>query len=65
MDKDEVLGSRLITEQDMICKDCIWNGEQEDMVPSMCMKYNLKPLNILSRVTNVECDYLTTQEDLD
>jgi len=65
MDKNEILGSRLITEQDMICIDCVWRAELcDNMPPSKCRLYPTgKPLHIISRVPMADCSEKVTEDE--
>lgn len=62
-DNEAVMGGKLITEQDMICNDCIWRGELADMPPSKCREYPaLKPLKIISCTEGAVCKFKLTEE---
>lgn len=65
MDKSEMMGGKLVTEQDMICNDCIWRAELgEDMPPSKCRQYpSGKPLSIIAGVPNANCEEKVTEEE--
>lgn len=63
MGKDDKIGGRLITEQDMICRDCVWRGELADLPPSKCREYpGTKPLKIVANVEGATCDVKLTEE---
>lgn len=64
MEKNEMMGGKLVTEQDMICFDCIWRAEYDGkMPPTKCLEYpNGKPLTIVANVPGVECKAKVTEE---
>lgn len=64
-DKDEKLGGRLITEDDMICVNCVFKGFPEGMPPTKCMIYpNGKPMDVIGRAKNVTCPAYKSEEDI-
>lgn len=63
MDKNEILGSIEITEDNLVCNDCIWRGNQHGYNVIKCEMYEVKPFAVLGGNKTTECEVYTYEED--
>lgn len=54
-----------VTEQDMVCYNCIFRGELQKYPSSKCLIYNIKPFNILGGNKTTKCPAFEKDEDVD
>ena len=63
MDKNEILGATEVTEDDLVCHDCLWRGNQHGYNTTRCEMYEVKPFAILGGDRTTECESYRNEEE--
>jgi len=63
MDKDEILGVEEVTEDNLVCHNCLWRGNQHGYNVVKCAMYEVKPFAVIGGDKNTKCESYTNEEE--